>query len=892
MKITSNMKKIFLLILLMITSVEMFASHIVGGEVFYTYLGPGTTANTSRYKVSLRLFRDCNVDCNINNVACLPTIAKVSIFVNTSPYPRPAGIPYLDLPLESSQKLILTKYPSCITSPPSICYEVKTYSATVTLPDNNEGYMLAYQNCCRAQATNVLDNAPSINGSPGVTYNCIMPGKTALPSGTNSSAIFNLKDTALVCYGSNFIVDFSATDPDKDSLSYEFAPAYQSDAHFSASDDLTPAYPPLYNSVSYANAYSGTQPLGNQVTINPRTGIISGIAPTGIGKYVVNVVVNEWRNGKLIGQHRKDFIMRVENCTIPSALLKPSYITCDGFNLSFKNESSSPDINSYFWDFGVAGSDADTSTSPTPTYTFSDSGTYVITLITNRGQQCSDTATAIAKVYPGFIPDFSVTGSCVLNPYQFIDRTTSKYGVVDSWRWDFGDLSTTADTSVLQNPSYQYPTVQTPTARLIVTNSKGCIDTITKQVAISDKPTVDLAFRDTLICVKDSLQLNAISGISGISYTWTPNTNISNTTISNPLVFPTTTTTYNVTINNKGCIATDSVKVNVIPFVTLELGADTTICLTDQIQLFPNTNALYFTWSPSTGLSGTSIKNPFAQPLVKTTYTLVATVGKCSATDNITIKEVPYPQVNAGLDTTICYGKAATLNAATDAPNYTWYPPTGLIRANTLSPTASPQITTSYVLTVTDNKGCPKPASDTVVVKVIPPVPAFAGNDTTIVVNQPLQLNASGGTIYLWSPNTGMNDPNIFNPIVTLGPQYDSITYRVLVSTPEGCSATDDIKVIVFKSNPSIFIPSAFTPNGDGNNDIMRPKVVGMKQYNYFRVYNRLGQMLYSTATEGQGWDGRFKGQMQPSGAYVYEAQAIDYTGKVVNKKGTFVLIR
>jgi len=91
---------------------------------------------------------------------------------------------------------------------------------------------------------------------------------------------------------------------------------------------------------------------------------------------------------------------------------------------------------------------------------------------------------------------------------------------------------------------------------------------------------------------------------------------------------------------------------------------------------------------------------------------------------------------------------------------------------------------------------------------------------------------------------------------------------------------------------PEIFIPSAFSPNGDGMNDIIRPKVVGMKQYNYFRVYNRLGQMLYSTSTLEQGWDGRLGGTLQPSGAYVYMAQAVDYTGKMINKKGTFVLIR
>jgi hypothetical protein len=102
------MKKILLLILLITSSLQMFASHIVGGEVFYTYLGPGTTANTSRYKVSLRLFRDCNVQCGQgSNVACLPAVAIVSIFTNVAPYIRKAA---LDVPLESSKFLTLTKY--------------------------------------------------------------------------------------------------------------------------------------------------------------------------------------------------------------------------------------------------------------------------------------------------------------------------------------------------------------------------------------------------------------------------------------------------------------------------------------------------------------------------------------------------------------------------------------------------------------------------------------------------------------------------------------------------------------------------------------------------------------------------------------------------------------
>lgn len=882
------MKKNALLVILLFTVSKLFASHIVGGEVLYTYIGPGATAGESEYRISIRLFSDCNVPCGAG-VACLPEQSVIGIFTNASPYPIHRSH---SLPRISTERISLSTYPACISARLPVCYEIKTYSSLISLPDNNEGYVITYQNCCRADSRNISGDPGTISGIPGATYTAIMPGRNILPTGKNSSAVFNLKDTNLVCYQSQFTLDYSAVDPDGDSLSYAFLPAYDG-GNFGSFDEFTPPSRPPYNTVGYQTGigFSGTQPLGDNVSINPTTGLISGISPN-IGRYVVNVIVYEWRNGVKIAEHQKDFIMRVEDCNIPAAMLNPTYITCDGFDLSFKNESPSPIINSYYWDFGVPGNDSDTSISATPTYVYSDSGTYVVTLITNRGQQCTDTATTLAKVYPGFIPDFTVTGSCILNPYQFTDRTTSKYGLVDSWDWDFGETTTLADTSLLQNPAYLYNVVQTPMVRLIVTNSKGCIDTISKQITISDKPTVNLAFSDTLICINDSLQLNATSGNTGITYSWTPNNNISNTGIANPLVFPTTTTTYAVTINNKGCIATDSVKVNVIPFVTLNLGRDTTICLTDAIQMFPNTNALYFSWSPTEGASNITVKNPFMQPLVNTTYKVMASVGKCTATDDITIRVVPYPQVYAGADTSICFGDKALLNATTLAPDFTWSPVSDLTGGNTLSPTASPQTTTPYVITVTDNLGCPKPVSDTVVVTVIPPVQAFAGRDTTIVINQPLQLNASGGTIYAWSPSTGMDNPNIANPVVTLDEQYDSITYRVLVSTPEGCSATDDIKVIVYKSVPDIFIPSAFTPNGDGKNDIMRPKVVGMKQYNYFRIYNRLGQLVYSTSTEGQGWDGRLAGNLQPSGAYVYMAQAIDYTGKTVNKKGTFVLVR
>jgi gliding motility-associated-like protein len=155
-----------------------------------------------------------------------------------------------------------------------------------------------------------------------------------------------------------------------------------------------------------------------------------------------------------------------------------------------------------------------------------------------------------------------------------------------------------------------------------------------------------------------------------------------------------------------------------------------------------------------------------------------------------------------------------------------------------------------------------------------------------------LQLNATGGTSYFWSPSTGINNTNISNPVVVLGPSVDSITYRVKVSVPEGCFAYDDVTVRVFKTGPDIFIPSAFTPNGDRKNDVLKPIAVGIKSLTYFKIFNRWGQLIFNTTELENGWDGTVGGKEQATGTYIYSAEATDYLGKPIVRKGTVVLIR
>jgi gliding motility-associated-like protein len=287
----------------------------------------------------------------------------------------------------------------------------------------------------------------------------------------------------------------------------------------------------------------------------------------------------------------------------------------------------------------------------------------------------------------------------------------------------------------------------------------------------------------------------------------------------------------------------------------------------------------------------TNIKNPVAIPDANTTYKVIASVGTCNATDDINIKVVPYPKVDAGRSSGICLGSSLQLNAFVTGDVFTWSPVSGLDNPNSLTPIANPTNTTVYTLTTSNAEGCVKPVSDTVEIKVIS-VHASAGNDTVIVINQPLQLGASGGTNYTWSPSTGMNDANIPNPVIVLGPAFDSIVYMVRVSTPEGCFADDSLKIKIFKTLPEIFIPSAFTPNNDGLNDVLKPVIAGMKHLEYFTIYNRWGQMLFSTSEIGKGWDGTLNGIKQQPGTYVFVAKAIDYLGGAVIKKGTVVLIR
>lgn len=880
------MKKTLLSILFLLSLLSAFAKHITGGEITYTYTGPGSAPGTKTYTITLILFRDA-LNCG---AGCAELPASVTIGVYNNDNGNRVG--YLTVPQSSlTDPLPIISKPPCLSNEPPLHYQAGYYTTSITLIDNNAGYTAGYQVCCRVDGiANTLNNT-------GATYTTEIPGLNTLAGGlTDNSAHFQT-GISIICFNKPFKLDFSASDPDaNDVLVYSFGNAYDGGEATSGSPvTATPAGPP-YNSIIYSSGYSGNNPFGTSATIDPNTGIISGIAPAS-GKYVVCVVVKSYRNGAYISEHRKDFLITVADCDFPSADLNPGVFTsCDGFTKTFQNVNTSLLNLTFDWNFGDPGSGANnTSTDEIATHTYSTAGDFPLTLIVNANTPCADTAHAIVKVYPGFFPAFApIPPTCKDVPVQFTDATTSTYGVPSVWSWDFGDPATLADTSHIRNPTYVYHTSGTYTGTFIVETSVGCKDTLFPEITIVDKPDFHVP-NDTLICVVDTLQLVSTTTSTSGTVTWSPNYMISDIHSLTPLVSPDVTTTYTAFfVEPSGCNDTKSVTVNVTSGVSLAVGNDTTICRTDSIILrIPNTNALYYAWTatPATTISDPSVRNPSATPAAPSTvFHIKASISaKCFAEKDITVKTVPYPIAAITGSDPICFGSNDTLHAS-GGSSYSWSPPTYLSNPNIADPmVVQPKITAIYTVTVTDVLGCPKPVTKDFTIHVIRVIANAGPQDTSVVLNQPLQLNATGGTVYQWTPGTWLDNPNISNPVSN---PLNNITYAVRVSNSIGCFSNDTINVKVYFVPPDVYVPSAFTPAGDGLNDLFRPIALGIKSLENFRVYNRWGELVYSTKQIGEGWDGKYKGQGQNAGTYVWEVEATDYAGKKIRRKGSVILIK
>lgn len=453
-------------------------------------------------------------------------------------------------------------------------------------------------------------------------------------------------------------------------------------------------------------------------------------------------------------------------------------------------------------------------------------------------------------------------------------------------------------------------------------------------VTVTPPTVAGQVINDAEVCTGTNSTLLNLNGQVGNVVRWIYSTNgsrwdsISNKTTNYTAVNLTTTTMFKALVQNGDACSVDTSAVATVKVDPKSIGgnlspATTEVCIGQTVNstfTLSGNSGLVYNWQRSFDQTNW---NNFSPVNTDSTYSInslssdiyyrvVVKSGVCPADTSsvayVHLINVPFPNATINPDsTTICYGKTAQLNAnITIGTSYTWTPAGSLTNQGngtisslpyTINAVASPNSSTSYMLKVF-NAGCPNALTEIFHVTVLPKIYVFAGNDTAIVNNQHLQLNATMGDAgpyqFSWSPPTGLNFTTIQNPVAILNSSMvdESITYIVRATNSVGCYAEDTINVKVFKTAPDIFVPSGFTPNGDGLNDVIRPILVGIKQLQYFRIYNRWGQLVFSTTQSGKGWDGTISGQPQSTNNFVYVAQAIDYTGKVISRKGNVMLIR
>ena len=312
-------------------------------------------------------------------------------------------------------------------------------------------------------------------------------------------------------------------------------------------------------------------------------------------------------------------------------------------------------------------------------------------------------------------------------------------------------------------------------------------------VLITVNPLPNAGKKSNYLCPGGSLQLMAVN--NGKNYAWTPNYNISDTTIYNPTVWPLNPQYYYLKVTDiNNCSNFDSVFVNSTGTVPTDAGADSSICAGDSIKIGGNPSApvgITYQWMPTQGLSDAHIANPMASPSNTTTYYLHTQSDTCVGLDSIVILVHQLPPVDAGQAAEICFGDSIQLQAS-GAIKYLWSPNNNINYSDSAAPTVFPKKSGFFTVAGTDQFSCVKRDSVEIVVNPLPL--ANAGLDSGLCIRDSIQLHATGGIDYLWSPALTLSSATLANPFAF--PKQNTI-YTLIVTDAKGCKKNDSIAITV-----------------------------------------------------------------------------------------------
>jgi gliding motility-associated-like protein len=354
-------------------------------------------------------------------------------------------------------------------------------------------------------------------------------------------------------------------------------------------------------------------------------------------------------------------------------------------------------------------------------------------------------------------------------------------------------------------------------------------------------------------------------------------------------------TTYAVTIvpyDGYGCKDTLYARLSDSLTVDSNAGQDTLSCNHNPVPIGAISKpGLVYSWSPAEGLSNPEAANPFASPDQNTQYILTTNHdgGGCVSKDSVFVRaSIIDSSLNLSGSALFCSdsGDSAILSVR-PTKSIQWYKENSFI--NGTGP-ASLRVTEtgSYHAMLVNNDGC---SISTKMQEIVIDDPTSGINYPVeyAVVNLPLDLAARRfGETVLWSPGTFLNSPASYDPVFN-GPSEQ--LYTITIKTKGGC-VTVDTQLVKTISGVEIYVPNAFTPNSDGLNDLLHPILRGIKQFHYFKIYNRAGGQIFETSSAKSGWDGKLKGIPQTSQvvAWIFEGVGVD--NKIYRQKGTSILIR
>jgi gliding motility-associated-like protein len=485
-------------------------------------------------------------------------------------------------------------------------------------------------------------------------------------------------------------------------------------------------------------------------------------------------------------------------------------------------------------------------------------------------------------------PDTTV---CAGTSFQI--RTSGTAGLVYNWLPSATVSSPTA-AQPLVTPSIN--TVYTVTATLPLSGCTPLVRTLNVSIL---NVGLSVITPDTAICIGRSIRIQTV-GSSGLTYSWMPTAALDNPTSNNPLASPASTTTYTVTAATPdgSCKESRQITITVIDPKILVSPSNYGVCPGATVKFSVSGDAgLTYSWLPSSWLDDPTLMEPTATGIMPMTYTVTATTPGSLCQVKGTVSLVVYPEVNAFAEqiSTTCIGQPVLLNAFPKGKEFTysWTGPasfTSVIESPSVKK-ALPINEGIYTLTVTNTlTGCV--GADTLFVSV--------GNDSftlrnvtpdqTITIGSGIRLNAENAVLYTWTPNDGtIDNPNINNPFVS---PKTRTHYMVTAVGANGCIDTAGVTIDVVDNN-DLFIPSAFTPNGDGLNDIFRIKHGVSVMVAELRVFNRWGQAVFTTSDAAiTGWDGTQNGIPADIGTYQYLVFMSGSDGKQIVRSGTVDLIR